>query len=263
MKIKRNGFVQGIFASIFAGVMLIPGCATAPVMNFTAQEKYTLDYLVGSDHPLEEFRSSSGIKYLGVKSRKVYEKYDGAIKKIAEEITRKYELESPKLIVCDSWRFGGICKDDVVALSSENFFFEGRDTPEIGFAFLTHELGHYKYDLCDEQRLFDLFFQLVRQSKVENYEDPFLSELYDPQACFALFYDGDYCSRMVHTFRDGNFIERKEAGHPADGPDELYASAFMIAERGFIDFYKEKFFSHLSEGQRTLVNLIFEGAQKK
>lgn len=188
----------------------------------------------------EEFPDCK-IEYVEEEAKRVQRMFGGLIHDTVSRIVEKHSLLPPHVIVVSCENDNGMfAEPNFIGIPSGAFSMQGTNTLERGKAFLVHELGHYKIK--------------------ELYGDP-----WSPPKEFVRLYDAVVNSEkplFIFTFKDGIFVNDK-GGHPYSSPDELYASAFMIAEMGFIPRYKELFFPTLNKEQKKLAEKIFEFVQRK
>jgi len=172
-------------------------------------------------------RSTKNVDYHGISGEVVHEKFGSQIENAIERLRRKYGIYT-KCFVDDAPEvvFG---QGMGVELSSGCFLYQGKDTLGLGLQVLTHEFGHNVYVSIFGARRIDKDF----------------AELYKRSNDLGI----------ISTFKDSNFIEYPEAGHPEDSSTELFASAFAINEL-CREEYKTRFFPGFTKEQKELAEAI-------
>ena len=154
--------------------------------------------------------------------------YRSKAEKTAHELSEKYDVSKPELSIDRSGgKYGNFYNVSKINLSSDTIL-HNTSIDEWRLA-LIHEFGHHLYvKKADKNKLKRLYLE-----------------------SFSL--------EMTRTFKEGKFEEiPDDFGHPEDGMDELFASAFLIREYGFIEKYKQKYFPNFTEEQKRLAEEIFE-----
>lgn len=181
------------------------------------------------------------IEYIGNKALEVQEKFSDLIKANIERLIKKYEFMHPYVLVVGfEGSCGGCVTNKFVGVTSGAFL---NYTPEnsicpLGITTLFHELGHHK--LATQYNCFDF-------NTPDEFENIYL------------------CVKelgITNSFKDSHFVSNPDSGHPDDNSCELYASAFMIVEAGFLEEYKKRFFPKFTEEQKQLANKIFDFVQR-
>ncbi len=180
-------------------------------------------------------------EYFGEKAIQVKQKFHSLIKEQFERLLAKYPFLHPHIVVasCDA-NDGYYNFPNLLGVTSGSFLVGEIEKPVQGMSCLVHESGHYKAN--------KLYGDALRPSP--DFENVHRNIMTIRNLGF------------IDTFKDCNFINTPGAGHPEENPGELYASAFMIAEMGFIPKYKELFFPKLTEEQKHLAERIFEFVQR-
>ncbi|GEM_PF-6476479 len=104
--------------------------------------------------------------------------------------------------------------------------------------FLHHEAGHRKFEYEQDKEEFQRIWSDSVKQKITSW-----------------FEDGNFWERL----NGSNSFTEETRGHPQDSPTELYASAYLIAQRHRPKF-NQRFYSSATQDQKLLVDEIFEYA---
>lgn len=148
-----------------------------------------------------------------------------------EKIIIQYETDESVCFIANVIEKGG---------STNAWFFPGEITLGYGkIAFygktndmintIYHEFGHALHKSLSEEKQEEMYDHYIN-----------IKEHHEP---------------IFDLFKDGNYSEDKESGHPKDGPSELFASAFMINNR-YSDKFNEKLKELKPEEQEIAKNII-------
>ncbi|MBI5066242.1 hypothetical protein HZA97_08460 [Candidatus Woesearchaeota archaeon] len=181
------------------------------------------------------------MEYIGEKALEVQKKFSDLIKSNLERLIKKYGFMHPHVLVVGfEGSCGGCVTNKFVGVTSGAFL---NYTPEnsichLGITTLFHELGHHK---------------LATQYNCFNFDTP--SEFKNLYVCTKEL-------GITDSFKDSHFVQNPDSGHPKSNSCELYASAFMIVEAGFLEEYRKRFFPKFTEEQKQLAEKIFKFVQR-
>ena len=180
------------------------------------------------------------IIYDGEIGEKIHEKFGKLIDSEIDRVKDKYQLRAVILEVIDYKQKRGIAHEGSTAagpfihIEGDTFLLGERETPENGLSALIHELGHISYG--EKLERFDRQSLEARWKFQQDYE----------RACKL---------EIVNCFRDSNF--EGDGGHPEDDEGELYASAFMICNRGYLQTFRDRYYPSFTQKQQEVAESIF------
>ncbi|MBI5066237.1 hypothetical protein HZA97_08435 [Candidatus Woesearchaeota archaeon] len=246
---RKITLTEIILSCSLVGNLILAGCDTNYKISYTEsnsfenkREEKSVEDKISKEKVIGDHSVISGrVYYFGEEgdiNRAVCVKFDGQIQGVLERLNKKYGYY-PDLVITSSKEFEAFCSNHLT-VSAGCFGYQEKESFDLASSVLIHEYGHYKF-----------------QDGL-----PFLWKKSEIYADFESIYEKVMLNGIIYTFKDSNFLSNPRAGHPNDNPQELYASAFMIVEAGFLEEYKKRFFPVFTEEQRELAEKIFEFVQR-